>query len=361
MEGVRVGDVSIHAPRAGGDNEVVLGERVVYVSIHAPRAGGDLPLPHHGAMLSHVSIHAPRAGGDAADGAPRRRDRLVSIHAPRAGGDPGWPTGRSSWSTIHAPRAGGDSSPCRPAQARPCFNPRPPRGGRPERIQQSDQALAVSIHAPRAGGDLVAPLSTRSLIDVSIHAPRAGGDAALPPTGRELCVSIHAPRAGGDSKSASCRKRVHMFQSTPPARGATRSPFRLLLSRNSFNPRPPRGGRPELDRSTGGHTPVSIHAPRAGGDSPYRRRIRGDSEASRFNPRPPRGGRRSGIVPVTSCVFQSTPPARGATRCAGHREDHHYVSIHAPRAGGDDGSRHRWSVAVTVSIHAPRAGGDAKN
>ena len=103
-------------------------------------------------------------------------------------------------------------------------------------------------------------------------------------------------------------------------------------------------------------------------------------------------------------LFQSTPPVRGATaclRCAGIQEQ---ISIHAPRAGGDDmsaaltqtalnfnprppcggrrlcschtgrsrlyfnprppcGGRHSIPAAdvapTVISIHAPRAGGDA--
>ncbi len=55
--------VSIHAPRAGGDVILMLGQRTVLVSIHAPRAGGDDTLRRL-LPLHKVSIHAPRAGGD---------------------------------------------------------------------------------------------------------------------------------------------------------------------------------------------------------------------------------------------------------------------------------------------------------
>ena len=57
------------------------------------------------------------------------------------------------------------------------------------------------------------------------------------------------------------------FQSTPPARGATPRRWRSCSRRSNFNPRPPRGGR----RQQAGHGhdqhPISIHAPREGGDS----------------------------------------------------------------------------------------------
>ena len=78
-------------------------------------------------------------------------------------------------------------------------------------------------------------------------------------------ISIHAPREGGDSSANRCRSCwIH------------------------FNPRPPRGGRPSTTISSS---------------------IRAD-----FNPRPPRGGRLNIMYTIVGVqIFQSTPPARGAT------------------------------------------------
>ena len=77
-----------------------------------------------------------------------------------------------------------------------------------------------------------------------------------------------------------------------------------------------------------------------------------------FNPRPPRGGRRARCTSNTGCItFQSTPPAWGATVEILSRRSSPVVSIHAPRVGGDCFMfllRYR----VPVSIHAPRVGGD---
>ena len=56
-----------------------------------------------------------------------------------------------------------------------------------------------------------------------------------------------------------------------------------------FNPRPPRGGRRGTGYGPPGSAPISIHAPREGGDAPDAR-----EEAEK-------------------AIFQSTPPARGAT------------------------------------------------
>ena len=78
-----------------------------------------------------------------------------------------------------------------------------------------------------------------------------------------------------------------------------------------------------------------------------------------FNPRPPRGGR---LTTRAHCcakaLFQSTPPARGATQIV--RESFQYfkrISIHAPREGGDDRAM-RATAGESISIHAPREGGD---
>ena len=57
---------------------------------------------------------------------------------------------------------------------------------------------------------------------------------------------------------------------------------------------------------------------------------------SDFNPRPPRGGRLKIITKIMwSAVFQSTPPARGATTVPYTPCRVIAISIHAPREGGD--------------------------
>ena len=124
-----------------------------------------------------------------------------------------------------------------------------------------------------------------------------------------------------------------IFQSTPPARGAT---YRLF------------------DGS--GYQYISIHAPREGGDLPAERDTR--PTTTNFNPRPPRGGRRNSTKGRNANTkFQSTPPARGATLCFAPGSRYFLISIHAPREGGDV----FMAVLLTslgISIHAPREGGD---
>ena len=83
---------------------------------------------------------------------------------------------------------------------------------------------------------------------ISIHAPREGGDIQFVKgvfTGD--WISIHAPREGGDFGRCDTTNLLPIFQSTPPARGAT-------------------GAGPDR----GGQAGISIHAPREGGDIVFR-------------------------------------------------------------------------------------------
>ena len=57
---------------------------------------------------------------------------------------------------------------------------------------------------------------------ISIHAPREGGDRRHPWPPLFHGISIHAPREGGDFSCINHSKHKPKFQSTPPARGATR-------------------------------------------------------------------------------------------------------------------------------------------
>ena len=157
--------------------------------------------------------------------------------------------------------------------------------------------------------------------------------------------------------STPSRRAPWTFQSTPPARGATRRRYSRPCSSPYFNPRPPRGGRQRrpknFRRSTSfqstppargatwwprdGYAPetdISLHAPREGGDGG------GDVpiiHKGNFNPRPPRGGRRIPAADLSACrPFQSTPPARGATLLEVNKMVKiRIISIHAPREGGD--------------------------
>ena len=147
--------------------------------------------------------------------------------------------------------------------------------------------------------------------DISIHAPREGGDPiAAVSFGCRRYFNPRPPR-GGRLLRRACYHISIGFQSTPPARGATAgSPVQLpdLV----FQSTPPARGATDLRQRYQRVQDISIHAPREGGDGAQT----ADNQWNRyFNPRPPRGGRHhhpaEKIRPTY--VFQSTPPARGAT------------------------------------------------
>ena len=214
------------------------------------------------------------------------------------------------------------------------FNPRPPRGGRLCLALITAVPAHISIHAPREGGDYP---RTAPQADKGHFNPR-------PPRGGRLFPLIRA-------------WSPFSFQSTPPARGATvaqpvvlpavpisihapreggdqsRRPHRPR--RRNFNPRPPRGGRPVTVRAW-----ICI---------PY------------FNPRPPRGGRHMTIDVLASWKAISIhAPREGGDPPVWIAQPETGISIHAPREGGDD--MLVWLVwKLTISIHAPREGGDRRH
>ena len=191
----------------------------------------------------------------------------------------------------------------------------------------------ISIHAPREGGDAIIGVF-QNVAAISIHAPARGATwGAILEDGQKRHFNPRPPR-GGRQRAWFVPSTGMLFQSTPPARGAT-SDFRgLQIYVDDFNPRPPRGGRrPQRQRSSmplpyfnprpprGGRQvyveqtnvpeSISIHAPREGGDYSALALAR---MVFNFNPRPPREGRpHRAFARVTVSAFQSTPPARGAT------------------------------------------------
>ena len=155
----------------------------------------------------------------------------------------------------------------------------------PEQAQAQER---ISIHAPRTGSDLAffSPDPARA---ISIHAPRPGR-VATPARRASREFTYFNPRSPHGERPGRLVSRVRWdaFQSTLPARGATRGRIFKLYPRK-----------------------ISIHAPRTGSD-PILTRQR--------------------VTPP----FQSTLPARGATTVAGFAAGKiAQISIHAPRTGSD--------------------------
>ena len=168
------------------------------------------------------------------------------------------------------------------------------------------------------------------------------------------------------------------FQSTLPARGATRrrachagelchfnprSPHGErqravstgVASDVHFNPRSPHGERHRPVRHRSFRLRISIHAPRTGSDAAAAACL---SWTLYFNPRSPHGERRFWRNGGRGRGrFQSTLPARGATRDGDGGDLMEVISIHAPRTGSDRAFL-RKSAEIGISIHAPRTGSD---
>ena len=235
-----------------------------------------------------ISIHAPRTGSDIISHPLQDVKRYFNPRSP------------------HGERQPSDNS-RRERQAN--FNPRSPHGERLLYTCKEEGKPHISIHAPRTGSDPI-DLSIAPSVDISIHAPRTGSDDSV--TRSQLIFANFNPRSPHGERrwttlSISPRGR---FQSTLPARGATRRdacerdplPFQSTL--------PARGATKGF--SFYGRTQsISIHAPRTGSDQ-----------------------RRN-------CQYQD---------CT--------ISIHAPRTGSDRTCADVNELSRLISIHAPRTGSD---
>ena len=127
-----------------------------------------------------------------------------------------------------------------------------------------------------------------------------------------------------------------LFQPTRPLRGATNQ-HRENSSEDNISTHAPRTGSDDkLLKETRGEV-ISIHAPRTGSDAPF-----------------------SAVV-ASDCLFQSTLPARGATRQRRRHPSRRTISIHAPRTGSDVDIMADVIKQNMISIHAPRTGSDVGN
>ena len=98
-----------------------------------------------------------------------------------------------------------------------------PSEGRATALPAAHFLLAlISIHALRGEGDYTTLPSYRGTLTISIHALRGEGDQAATLDYIDNPISIHALRGEGDEGEDA-----------------------FTLGQAHFNPRPPRGGRPQ--------------------------------------------------------------------------------------------------------------------
>ena len=175
-------------------------ESLVDISIHAPREGGDYWHPQCRARPLRFQSTPP------ARGATLEKSADPHIHLPFQSTPParGATSPSSPGRVVHSlfqstpPARGATERHEHPALVFRHFNPRPPRGGRLGSVRAKHHRRIISIHAPREGGDFIAAALIFS-DGISIHAPREGGDQASALAVFDvLIISIHAPREGGD-------------------------------------------------------------------------------------------------------------------------------------------------------------------
>ena len=124
----------------------------------------------------------------------------------------------------------------------------------------------ISIHAPREGCDYFYVWSWR-YVDISIHAPREGCDwiTSAPATKEFDNFNPRTPRGVRQDGSAYTERR-EIFQSTHPARGATRFGVMTLKESGKISIHAPREGCDAKPFPNKRKSQISIHAPREGCD-----------------------------------------------------------------------------------------------
>ena len=141
-----------------------------------------------------------------------------------------------------------------------------------------------------------------------------GPEQAVDDAMQRICagsVSTHALRGEGDQGKSERNSFNMEFQSTPSARRATCPIWHWMPFSFQFQSTPSARRATEGIKITPHAKAISIHALREEGD-----RVRQKPPAHRidFNPRPPRGGRPDRENEIeTGYKFQSTPSARRAT------------------------------------------------
>ena len=234
--------------------------------------------------------------------------------------------------SIHAPRTGSDNQEGFARKVPREFQSTLPARGATQQIGCITQFTGISIHAPRTGSDATLEITTKPIFHFNPRSPHGERQSNTPTQRRRKVISIHAPRTGSDRQRRRNDGGKQGFQSTLPARGATRLYIRDVLD-YIFQSTLPARGATRRKRDVHGDAEISIHAPRTGSDGDT-----GGSEKgfAHFNPRSPHGER---LDPT-------------ATR----RLDKD-ISIHAPRTGSDLINEVATYISV-ISIHAPRTGSD---
>ncbi len=173
-----------------------------------------------------------------------------------------------SWTLYFNPRSPhGERRTPRSRWPPPCnFNPRSPHGERLLRAGRAGCDREISIHAPRTGSDFRKEKNNEHDFDFNPRSPHGERLRHAKRHNQHGHISIHAPRTGSDTKGGEGRGKACKFQSTLPARGATKRRTAHRGVSVHFNPRSPHGERRFPCGCFCRHRLISIHAPRTGSD-----------------------------------------------------------------------------------------------
>ena len=194
------------------------------------------------------------------------------------------------------------------------------------------------------------------MLRISIHAPLVGSDGRAGSDPGELPISIHAPLAGSDVMLKSAFTSLLSFQSTLPLRGATSRFFCSSIRPRYFNPRSPCGERLRPSNTVSPRRNFNPRSPC--GERHFLSFLRCwlMSFQSTLPLRGATGWPGSGStwspISIHAPLAGSDSPTLSGLRI-------HDISIHAPLAGSD----HTLPLLVpsdSISIHAPLAGSDSK-
>ncbi len=214
-------------------------------------------------------------------------------------------------------------------------------------------ANLISIHAPRTGSDVFADAHGRITAHFNPRSPHGERHGVLGYSPIAFEFQSTLPARGATAASTVSTSVTRTFQSTLPARGATGG-IQHFVPAIAISIHAPRTGSDPSRQWSLARPDISIHAPRTGSDG---RAGAYGADAADFNPRSPHGERRLLSYTHRKVTFQSTLPARGATRCTFPESRSPGISIHAPRTGSDPAaSQSRQPPAI--STHAPRTGSD---
>ena len=196
--------------------------KVGVISIHAPRVGGDLPTNPSLSMTRYFNPRPP-CGGRRRAWEPSHSYRDFNPRPPCGGRHPSRSSSGCSWEFQSTPPVWGatkdpnigrqlitfQSTPpvwgatdagSMSGTAQSDFNPRPPCGGRRWEPWIMRASVSISIHAPRVGGD---PLLVRAMMltpySFQSTPPVWGATVGVHRRVYGVLISIHAPRVGGDS------------------------------------------------------------------------------------------------------------------------------------------------------------------